>query len=292
MFRGSIVALITPFKEDKSIDEEGLRKNIRFLIEHNSSGLLACGTTGESPALTDEEKEKVIKITVEETKGKIPVIAGTGTNNTEKTIKTTQKAKEIGADAALVITPYYNKPTQEGLYKHFVEVAKSVDIPLIIYNVPGRTGVNISPETIEKIVKECKNVVAVKEASGNLDQTTEIIARLGDRIVVLSGDDSKTLPILSAGGKGVISVIANIIPADVEQMIRFFEQGKMEEAKRLHLKMYFLTKALFIETNPAPIKEAMNLLGMPAGPLRLPLVSVSERSREIIKRELKNYGLL
>ncbi len=292
MFRGSIVAVVTPFKEDKTLDEEGLRRNVRFLVENNSSGLLACGTTGESPALTDEERERVIKIVIEEAKGKIPVIAGTGTNNTQKTIKYTQHAKELGADAALVITPYYNKPTQEGLYRHFVEVAKSTDIPIVIYNVPGRTGINILPKTIERIVKECKNVVAVKEASGNLDQATEIVARVGEKCGVLSGDDSKTLPILASGGKGVISVVANIIPSDVEKMIRLFEERKIEEARKLHLKMYFLIKAMFIETNPGPVKEAMRMLGMPAGPPRLPLAPVSESSREVIRKELKNYGLL
>jgi len=292
MFRGSIVAVVTPFKEDKTLDEEGLRRNVRFLVENNSSGLLACGTTGESPALTDEERERVIKIVIEEAKGKIPVIAGTGTNNTQKTIKYTQHAKELGADAALVITPYYNKPTQEGLYRHFVEVAKSTDIPIVIYNVPGRTGINILPKTIERIVNECKNVVAVKEASGNLDQATEIVARVGEKCGVLSGDDSKTLPILASGGKGVISVVANIIPSDVEKMIRLFEERKIEEARKLHLKMYFLIKAMFIETNPGPVKEAMRMLGMPAGPPRLPLAPVSESSREVIRKELKNYGLL
>lgn len=290
MFTGSLVALVTPFR-DGNLDEEGLRQDIRFQIENETSGLVPCGTTGESPTLSAEEHMRVIEISVEEAKGKIPVVAGTGTNSTEKTVKVTQTAKEIGADGALVITPYYNKPTQEGLYQHFKAVAEAVHIPIVVYNVPARTGVNIEPRTVARLA-EFKNIVGVKEASGNLNQVSHITSLCGDRITVLSGDDSLTLPILSVGGKGVISVIANIVPKDLADMIRVFEKGDLAAAKSLHHKLFPLCRAMFVETNPIPVKTAMELLGRGSGELRLPLAPMTQDNRKRLQVALKDYGLL
>ncbi len=290
MYQGSYVAIVTPFKDD-NLDEDGLRKNLRFLIENGSDGIVACATTGESPSLSDEEYEEIIKICLEEANGKIPVIVGAGTNSTLKTIKTAQKAQRLGAQGLLIVTPYYNKPTQQGLYQHYKIVSGEVDLPIIIYNVPGRTGVNILPQTVARLVQDCKKIVAIKEASGNLDQVSELANLLGDRFDILSGDDSLTLPMLAIGAKGVISVIANIFPKDVADMCRFFREGKFEEAKRIHLKMFPVTKALFIETNPIPVKKAMELMGFPAGKPRLPLVSMSEENVSILRKRLLEYGV-
>lgn len=290
MFAGSLVALVTPFKDGK-LDEEGLRKNIRFQIENGTSGLVPCGTTGESPTLMEEEHRRVIEIAVEEAKGKIPVVAGAGTNSTDKTIGLADTAKGLGADGALVITPYYNKPTQEGLYQHFRAVAQAVDIPIVIYNVPGRTGVSIEPKTVARLA-EFENIVAVKEASGNLNQVSDIVSRCGDRITVLSGDDSLTLPILSVGGRGVISVVANIVPKDLSDMIAAFDRGDSSEANRLHNKLFPLCRAMFIETNPIPVKTAMEMLGRGSDELRLPLAPMGDRNREKLEAALKDYGLM
>ncbi len=290
MFTGSLVALVTPFRDGK-LDEGALRTNIQFQMKNGTSGLVPCGTTGESPTLSDEEHRRVIEIAVEEAKGKIPVVAGTGTNSTEKTIQLTKGAKEIGADGALVITPYYNKPTQEGLYQHFRAVAQAVDIPMVIYNVPGRTGVNIEPKTVERLT-QFKNIVGVKEASGNLNQVSEVINLCGDRITVLSGDDSLTLPILSVGGRGVISVIANVVPKDLSDMIAAFEQDNLSEATRLHNKLFPLCRAMFIETNPIPVKAAMQILGKDSGEVRLPLSPIGKENGKKLEAALRDYGLL
>lgn len=290
MFTGSLVALVTPFRDGK-LDEEALRKNIQFQIKNGTSGLVPCGTTGESPTLSEEEHRRVIEIAVEEAKGKIPVVAGTGTNSTEKTVELTRTAKEIGADGALVITPYYNKPTQEGLYQHFKAVAQAVDIPMVVYNVPGRTGVNIEPKTVNRLT-EFENIVGVKEASGNLNQVSEIVNLCGERITVLSGDDSLTLPILSVGGKGVISVIANVVPEDLSDMIVAFGKGDLPEATRLHNKLFPLCRVMFVETNPIPVKAAMQMLGMDSGELRLPLSPIGEENRKKLEVALRDYGLL
>lgn len=291
MFKGLIVALVTPFKGGK-LDLDGLKRNIEFLLKHKTSGLVPCGTTGESPTLTSDEWEAVIATTVKGVNKKAVVIAGTGTNSTEKSVKLTKRAEELGADAALVVSPYYNKPTQEGLYRHFRTVADSVNIPIVVYNIPGRTGVNMLPKTFLRLVKDCKNIVAVKEAAGSLDQVSEIIALCGERLTVLSGDDSLTLPMLAVGAKGVISVVANIVPQDVAIMVENFFAKKIDEAIRLHLKLFPLVKSMFIETNPIPIKAAMDLLGMPAGEPRLPLCPPAPENLEVIKKSLKDYGLL
>lgn len=291
MFTGSIAALVTPFKNGK-LDSEGLTRNIEFLIANKTSGFVPCGTTGESPTLTDEEWESVISTTVRTANRRVPVIAGSGTSSTEKTITLTKKVKNLGADGALVVAPYYNKPSQEGLYNHFRTIAESVDIPLVIYNIPGRTGVNILPATFERLVKKCPSIVAVKEAAGSLDQVSEIVGRCGEKLTVLSGDDSLTLPMLSVGARGVISVVANIVPGDVAGMIERFFDNKPEDASRLHHKLFPLCRALFIETNPIPLKAAMDLLGMAAGEPRLPLWPPSAENLEVIKKALIDYGLL
>ncbi len=289
--RGCYTALVTPFREEK-VDVSGLRANIKFQIENGISGLVPCGTTGEAPTLSEEEWELVVKTTVEEAKGKVFVFAGTGTNDTKKTIRMTRKAKDLGCDGCLVVSPYYNKPTQDGLYRHFRKVAESVNIPIIIYNIPGRTGVNILPNTIERLVTDLPNIVGVKEASGSLDQVSEIIQRCQERVSLLSGDDSLTLPILAVGGKGVISVISNILPKKTQELVESYLEGKMTRAREIHYQLFPLMKVLFIETNPIPIKTAMNILNMPAGDLRPPLFPPSEENFKLIKRELARYGLI
>jgi 4-hydroxy-tetrahydrodipicolinate synthase len=291
MFFGSIVALITPFKNGK-LDIEGLKKNLSFQLENETDGFLPCGTTGETPCLEEEEWQEVVKTTIDFVNKRKPVIVGTGTNNTKKTIKYTVLAEKFGADACLVVVPYYNKPTQEGLYHHFKEVAKSVKIPIILYNIPSRTGINLLPKTLEKLVADCPNIVGIKEASGNLDQVSEIISRLGKDFCVLSGDDSLTLPILALGGKGVISVLANILPKETHLLVKNFLTGNIQEAQKIHLKYFKLMKALFIETNPIPIKTAMNLMGLPAGELRLPLTPMSKENLEYLKSVMRELNLI
>lgn len=288
MFTGSMTALVTPFKNGK-VDEDRLKEIIDFQIENGTTALVPCGTTGESATLTYEEHNKVIDITIKHTRGRIPVIAGTGSNSTEETIMLTRHAKEAGADACLLIAPYYNRPTQSGLIAHFMKVADTVGIPLVIYNIPGRTGVNIEPETIAKL-SEHKNIIAVKEASGNLDQISRIISLCS--IVILSGDDSLTLPIMSVGGKGVISVASNIVPKDVAEMVSSFEKGDLQKARRLHYKLLPLFKVLFIETNPAPVKAAMAMMGMMDEEIRLPLVPIKEENRAKLRKVVEEYGLL
>ncbi|MEO0088538.1 MAG: 4-hydroxy-tetrahydrodipicolinate synthase [candidate division WOR-3 bacterium] len=291
MFRGSIVALITPFKNGK-LDIEGLKKNLQFQLENGTDGFLPCGTTGETPSLEEDEWIEIVKTTIEFVNKRKPVIVGTGTNNTKKTIKYTVLAEKLGADACLVVAPYYNKPTQEGLYQHFKEVSQSVKIPIILYNIPSRTGVNILPKTLARLVSDCKNIIGIKEASGNLDQVSEIISILGNNFVVFSGDDSLTLPILSLGGKGVISVLANILPKETHLLVKNFLEGNIREAQKIHLRYFKLMKALFIETNPIPVKTAMNLMGLPAGELRLPLTPMTKENLEYLKSIMQELNLI
>ena len=291
VFKGSIVAIVTPFKEDGSVDEAKLRELVEFHVEGGTSAIVPCGTTGESPTLSHQEQERVIEIVTEAANKRIPVIAGTGSYNTEDTVSMTQHAKKVGADGALLVTPYYNKPTQEGLYHHFEKVARAVDIPLVIYIIPGRTSVNVFPTTVARLAK-IDNVVGIKEASANLDQVSEIISLCGDRLSILSGDDSLTLPIMSVGGQGVISVAANIIPKDVAEMTSAFLAGDLEKARRLHYKMYSLFKALFIETNPIPVKRAMEFMGLCRSNLRLPMWPMSEENSAKLKIAMTEYGLL
>lgn len=292
MFKGSLVAMITPFTESGEIDEQGIKELVEFQIKNGTNGIVPCGTTGESPTLSHEEHKKVVEITIKAVAGRVPVIAGTGSNCTREALDLTSHAKEVGADGALIITPYYNKPTQKGLYLHFKKIAEEIDIHIVIYNVPSRTGVNMLPETLAELA-EFKNIVAVKEASGNLDQMIQIVELCGDKITLLSGDDKLLLPVLSIGGKGVISVVANIIPQDVANMIKDFEEGNYQKAKELFLsKIYPLSNAMFYETNPIPVKTSARLMGLPSGDLRLPLSPMSENNLAKLKADLIKFGLL
>jgi len=293
MLRGAITALVTPFRDGK-LDTEALEKHIGWQIGQGIDGLLACGTTGETPALTEDEKDTVVAAAVKlaaQADRKVPVLAGAGTNSTAKTIQAVNHVADLGADAALVVTPYYNKPTQEGLFRHYAEVCENTDLPIVIYNVPSRTGGNILPQTIERLAKRYEKITAVKEASGNVDQSTDIVRRLGEKVAVLSGDDSLTLPILAVGGKGVVSVVSNIAPADTAEMVRLFEQGRFDEALKLHQKLFPLIKALFIETNPGPVKAACGMLGLNSGEVRLPLAPISEENLKKLRAEMESYGL-
>jgi len=288
MFTGSIVALVTPFK-DGLVDYDKLAELVEYHIENGTNGIVPCGTTGESPTLTHEEHGKVVSKVVEKANGRISVIAGTGSNNTSEALSLTKDAKKAGADGALMITPYYNKPTQEGLYKHFKAIAEEVDIPIVVYNVPSRTGVAISPETVARLY-EMENIVAIKEASGSIDQTSQILA-LCD-ITVLSGDDSLTLPIMSVGGKGVISVVANILPRDTSEMVSKFLNGMVKESREIHKRLFPICRAMFIETNPISVKTAMKLLGRLNGEMRLPLCEMSNEHEGQLHSILKENGLV
>jgi len=291
MFKGSIVAIVTPFKNGK-VDEKKFRDLIEFQIKNGSVGIVPCGTTGESATLSFDEHDRVIEITIEQVKKRVPVIAGTGSNSTEEAIMLTKHAAKAGADASLQVSPYYNRPTQKGLYEHFKAVADSVNIPIILYNIASRTGVNIEPETIAKLAHDCKNILGVKEASGNLDQMSRIKALCGQNFDLISGDDSLTLPILSIGGTGIISVVANIVPKDVANLVAEFEKGNLKKAQEIHYKLLPLIKAMFIETNPIPVKTAMGLLGMCAPDLRLPMCALVPENLEKLKKALKEYGLI
>jgi len=290
MFKGSMVAIVTPFKNGK-IDEKALGDLIEFQISNGTDGIVPCGTTGESATLSYEEHNRVIEFTVEAVKRRVPVIAGTGSNSTDEAVMLTTHAKKAKADAALIITPYYNKPTQEGLYRHYKKIAEDVDIPLVLYNVPGRTGVNMLPQTVARL-SEIKNIAAIKEATGSLQQISETIQLCGDNIAVLSGDDFTALPTYAIGGKGVISVTANIIPKDMSAMWDAFEKGDMKEANRLHYKTFNLHSLMFCETNPIPVKTALSLMGKCTAEFRLPLCPMSDANLDKLKKGLKEYGLI
>jgi 4-hydroxy-tetrahydrodipicolinate synthase len=290
-FEGTYTALVTPFDKQGNLDEEGLRELVRFQLQEGIDGLVPVGTTGECSTLSYEEHERVIEIVVEEAKGRVPVVAGTGSNSTREALMLTNFAREAGADGALLVVPYYNRPTQEGLYQHFRELAEKVDIPQILYNIPSRTGVNLLPQTVARLA-EIKNIVGIKEAS-TVDQVSEIIELTrGKDFVVFSGNDNQTLPILALGGVGVISVASNVAPRLMSEMVRAFRKGKVEEARELHYRLSPLFKALFLETNPAPVKAALEMMGLPAGPPRLPLVEISQQNREILRKVLIDLGLL
>ncbi|MFC1863969.1 4-hydroxy-tetrahydrodipicolinate synthase [Thermodesulfobacteriota bacterium] len=290
MFKGSIVAIITPFKDGK-VDEEAYRELIEFQIEGGTSAIVPCGTTGESATLDVEEHLRVIDIAIDAVKKRVPVIAGTGGNSTHEAIQLTKHAKEAGADATLQVTPYYNKPSQEGLYQHFTTIAKEVHLPQVLYNVPGRTSVNMLPETVARLA-ELPEIVAVKEASGNLGQMVEIIQLAGDRITLLSGDDNLTLPVLGIGGKGVISVVANIVPKDTSDMVKAWEDGEIDKARGLFYKLFPLCQAMFYETNPVPVKTSLALMGKIKEGIRLPLAPMAQPNIDRLKKALKDYGLL
>ncbi len=292
MFKGSMVAIVTPFKNNGTeLDERKLKELVDFQINNGTSVIVPCGTTGESATLSIEEHEKVIDIVINTAKDRAKVMAGTGSNNTGEAIELTRHAKKAGADGALIITPYYNKPTQEGIYRHFKALSDAVDIPLVPYNIASRTGTNITPGTMRRLAG-LSNVVAVKEASGNLNQMAEIRYLCGDDFELISGDDSLTLPLLAIGGCGVISVVANIVPKDVSDMVGSFMAGDIDKARALHYKMLPLVKAMFIETNPIPVKTAMGMLNMIEPDLRLPMCNISEANKEKLEKALKDYGLL
>ena len=290
MFDGSYVALVTPFK-DGAVDFVKLKEIIEFQIENGTAGIVPCGTTGESATLSMEEHEAVIEATVKAVNKRIKVMAGTGANCTDEAIILTKFAKKVGCDAALLVSPYYNKPTQKGLFLHYKAIAESTDIPLVLYNILGRTAVNIEVETTKKIVKHCKTVVGVKEASGSLEQMA--LTKLAcPNIDLFSGDDALTLPVLSIGGVGVISVVANIVPKDVSELVKHFHEGRFAQAKDLHYKLLPLVKAMFIETNPIPVKTAMAMLGMCSDEFRLPMCAMEDANKAKLETALKNYGLL
>lgn len=291
MFKGSIVAIVTPFKKNGEIDEEKLRELVEFQIENGTDGIVPCGTTGEASTLDYDEHDRVIEIVVQQANKRVPVIAGTGSNSTKEAIEITEHAKRAGADGALLVTPYYNKPTQEGLYRHYKTVAETVALPQILYNVPGRTGLNMLPETVARLA-EIPNIVGIKEASGSLQQVSEIISLCGDRIEVLSGDDFITFPIMACGGSGVISVTANIMPKEVAAMVDAFNAGNLEEARRLHLKLLKISNAMFIETNPTPVKTALGLMGKCGDEVRLPLAPMSEANTARLAAVMKEYHLI
>ena len=290
MFKGSMVALVTPFKNGK-VDEKALAELVEFHIKNGTTALVPCGTTGESATLNYEEHDKVIELTIEFANGRIPVIAGTGSNSTEEAIALTKHAKKAGARASLQVSPYYNRPTQKGLYLHFKAIAEAVDIPIILYNIASRTGVNIEPETFVKLA-QVKNIIGVKEASGSLEQMSRIRSLCPKDFLLISGDDALTLPVMSIGGVGIISVVANIIPRDVADMCALFENGNIKKAEELHYKMLDLIKAMFIETNPIPVKTAMALMKMIDPQIRLPLCEMLPENREKLVKALKDYRLI
>lgn len=291
MFSGAIVAIVTPFKAG-GVDEEGLRSLVEFQIANGTRGIVPCGTTGESPTLSHREHERVVEIVIEQSAGRIPVIAGTGSNSTEEAISLTAHAKKAGADAALMISPYYNKPTQEGIYRHFERVAKAVDIPIIVYNIPGRTASNIGPSTMERLSR-IDNIVGVKEATGSMKQITDIISLCADNFTVLSGEDYLTFPLMCAGGKGVISVVSNVAPRQMADLCNLYFEGRFEESRKLYYKLLPLLHILFIETNPVPVKAALAMMNkIESEDVRLPLVTLSEDNRQRLRKVLEAQELL
>lgn len=290
MFKGSIVALVTPFKGDQ-IDEVAYKNLVEWQIKEGTNGIVPCGTTGESPTLTAEEHARVIEVCVASVQKRIPVIAGTGSNSTAEAVAYTKHAAKAGVDAVLVVTPYYNKPTNKGLYLHFKAVAESANIPVILYNIVGRTAKNIEPELMAKLACDCKNIVGVKEASGSLEQMLRIKEMCPKDFVLMSGDDALTLPTLAIGGTGVISVAANIVPKDVANLVKAFELGDLALAQQINLKLMPLIRALFIETNPIPVKTALALMGYCDSYMRLPMCSIEETNLVRLKEALKAYGI-
>ncbi len=290
MFTGSMVALVTPFSNGK-IDEKGLRKLVKFHLDNGTDVLCPCGTTGEAATLSLEEHEAVVNITMDAAGGKIPVLAGAGSNNTEEAIRLTRHAARAGVAGCLHITPYYNRPTQEGLVAHFKKIADAVSIPIVLYNVPGRTGVNMLPETVARLA-EIPAIVGIKEASGSLSQVSEIINLCRKDFNVVSGDDVNTLPIMAVGGKGVISVTANIAPRLVSSMVRAFEEGRLEEAQKLHHHLLPLHNSMFLQTNPMPVKTALGMMGMISSEMRLPLCPMPAELDDKLKKILKKYQLV
>jgi 4-hydroxy-tetrahydrodipicolinate synthase len=290
-FQGSFVAMVTPFRNGK-VDEAKLRELVELHVANGTDGLIPCGTTGESPSLHHDEHRRVVEIVVEAARGRIRVVAGTGSNSTAEAIDLTKHAERAGAAGALVVNPYYNKPTQEGLYRHFRAVAESVAIPVLVYNIQSRTAVNVETDTMARLARDVRNIVGVKEASGSLDQMSQVIAACGPDFSVLSGDDNITLPLLAIGGSGVVSVIANIVPRETADLVHAALDGDWKRARDLHYRLFPLARAAFLETNPIPIKEAMAMAGMIEPEFRLPMCRMSDANRDKLRAILKPYGLI
>jgi len=291
MFQGSMVALITPFDAEGRFDEESYRQLIEFQIENGTDVIVPCGTTGESATLDFDEHGYVIKTCIDQVNKRIPVIAGTGANSTSEALHLSNRAKDMGADGLLLVCPYYNKPSQEGVYQHYKMLAESVALPQVLYNVPGRTGINMTADTTCRLA-EFDNIVAIKEAAGSLTQVSEILARAGDKIDVISGDDFLTFPMMACGAKGVISVSANAIPAEVKAMVKATQDGDYETAREMHLKLLAFHTAMFIESNPVPVKKTVALMGKCRADVRLPLVEMSSTTLEKLQGVLKQYALI
>ena len=288
MFQGVLTAIVTPFK-DGAVDFQRLGDQVERQIAGGVDGLVPCGTTGESPTLSHEEHEQVVAFVVERARKRVPVIAGAGSNNTAEALRLTRHAKAVGADATLQVVPYYNKPTQEGQYRHFRAIAEAADLPVVLYNIPGRSGTGMTPETVARLRRDCPNITAIKEATGSLDQASEI-AGLCD-ITILSGDDSLTLPLAAVGGKGVISVASNLVPTDVKALTSAILAGDFVKARAAHRKLFALCKVMFIETNPIPVKAAMAMVGADSGELRLPMCEIRPENRRKLAAALREYGL-
>ncbi len=291
IFTGAAIAIITPMNADGSINYDKLGELIDTQIENCTDAIVICGTTGEASTMTDEEHLECIRFAVKRTAGRVPVIAGTGSNDTRYAIELSKEAEEIGADALLLVTPYYNKSTQKGLIQHFTAIADAVNIPIILYNIPGRTGVNIEVSTVKELAKH-KNIVAVKEASGNISYTAKLIAECGDVIDVYSGNDDMIVPIMSLGGKGVISVLSHVIPKQTHMMVQYCLENNYAEATKLQLEYLDLCNDLFIEVNPIPVKEAMNMIGFAAGPCRMPLCEMTDEHKAALRATLAKHGLI
>ena len=290
--QGSLTAMVTPFRDGR-IDEAKIRELVEYHVGNGTDGLVPCGTTGESPTLTHDEHKRVVDLVIEQAAGRIAVVAGTGSNSTHEAIDLTIHAAKSGADAALLVVPYYNKPTQQGLYEHYKAIAESSDLPLIIYNIQGRTGVNLLPETLARLAADCRSIVGVKEASGNLEQMSQVILLCGPEFTVLCGDDTLTLPLMAVGGRGVVSVIANFLARETADMVHAALDGDWKRARELHFKLFPIAQAMFFETNPIPVKEAMAMLGMlPKAEYRLPMCPMTEANRTRLRSVLLQAGLL
>ncbi len=291
VFEGAAVAIVTPFTKNNEVDYENLGKLIEFQIENKTDSIVACGTTGEASTLTHEEHLDVIRYTVKKVAGRVPVIAGTGSNCTETAIYLSQEAEKAGADALLLVTPYYNKATQNGLVEHFVKVAEAVKIPVILYNVPSRTGCNIKPETVMKMVERASNIVGIKEASGDIVQIAQLAAISKGKIDIYSGNDDQIVPVMSLGGKGVISVLSNVAPRETHDMVMSYLEGDVKKSCQMQLEALDLVKALFCEVNPIPVKAAVNMMGFEAGGLRMPLTEMEPQNKEVLKKAMEAYGI-
>jgi 4-hydroxy-tetrahydrodipicolinate synthase len=290
MLKGAFTAIVTPFKNGQ-FDEAAYRELIEFQIQGGIHGIVPCGTTGESPTLSHDEHKKVVETCIDQVKKRVPIIAGSGSNSTSESLELTKHAQAAGADYALMITPYYNKPTQEGLYQHYKTIASQTKIPIVVYNVPGRTSVNLLPETVARLA-ELPNIAGLKDATGDLKQGAKTLELCGDKITVLSGDDFTTFPLLCVGGMGVISVVSNVVPGDMAGMCDAFFKGDLATARKLHYKMWPLMEAMFIETNPVPVKAAMKLLGKITGDVRQPLWPMSKGNEDKLRQVMQKYGLI